>query len=66
MDIKDLKEQSDEIALIDDRTREISKEILILQSQFKSLEDKRASLVWKLQDNIDQIFLNETTSTHLS
>jgi hypothetical protein len=66
MNIKDLKEQSDQIATIDDKAREITQQISTLQNLLKNLNDQKSSLVWKLQDNIDQIFLNETTSKHLS
>ncbi len=55
MDIQDLKEQSDVIANLDDRLRAISSEMSKLEEEKQFLTDRKASAVWKLQDNIDEL-----------
>ncbi|RLC45162.1 MAG: hypothetical protein DRH57_08510 [Candidatus Cloacimonadota bacterium] len=55
--LAELKEKSDEIALCDDRLREIAQLLKTLESEKKTLTQQKDHKVWQLQDRIDELCL---------
>ncbi|RLC45578.1 MAG: hypothetical protein DRH57_07705 [Candidatus Cloacimonadota bacterium] len=55
--LAELKAKSDEIALCDDRLREITQLLKALETEKKTLTQQKDHKVWQLQDRIDDLSL---------
>lgn len=61
MNIVELKEKSDDIAICDDRIREIKTQLKNLEDELKNVTAKKDQKVWQLQDMIDSISENKNS-----